>query len=65
MSVGIRHADHVAPSIHTHTKEISTNFADKRLSLCRIVSSRTQATEFIIIILIVCYSDILALNCTL
>jgi hypothetical protein len=31
-SLGIRHADHVAPSIR---KKVGTNFADKRLSLGR------------------------------
>jgi hypothetical protein len=31
MAVRIRHADHVAPS----TAKVGTNFADKRLSICR------------------------------
>jgi hypothetical protein len=31
MAIGIRHADHVAPS----TRKVSTNFADKRRALDR------------------------------
>jgi hypothetical protein len=41
MAVGIRHADHVAPSI----QNIGTNFIDKWQALGRYISLMTQATE--------------------
>jgi hypothetical protein len=49
-AVGIRHADDVALPIR---KKVGTNFADKWRSVV-IVRLRTEATEFEILLLLVC-----------
>jgi hypothetical protein len=46
-AVGIRHADHVAPSI----RKVGTKFVDKLLSFVGIVLSQNQATEFSLVFL--------------
>jgi hypothetical protein len=64
MAVGIRHADHMAPSIG----KVGTNLLTSQTSGCRsvgIVSSHTQATEFSFFKRLTDGGEVVSLTCRL